>query len=328
MSDRPVEFPGYELLGEIGRGSIGTVWKARQLRMDRVVALKVMPPAAAAHPRLLARFLREARVVAKLAHENIVAGYDVGEVQGHRFFSMEYVDGQTVAAVLDRGGAMDEKRAAKVVVQVARALDHLAERRLVHRDIKPGNIVLNRRGVAKLCDLGFVRATDEPDETEQGTTIGTPNYISPEQARGAARVDSRSDIYSLGASFYHMVTGSPPFSGRTAAEIMAKHIAERLPSPLERRPELSEPIAYILERMMAKDPADRYSSPGALVRDLEEFVEGTFQIPVARMSDSSLRLLQAKEALPVAEPWDASSALPAAPAIPRIRRRRRRRRRW
>ena len=194
QDDKP-QFGGYEILKRIDRGAMGTVYKARQVSMDRIVAIKVLSKNLSRDKEFVSRFEREARATARLNHPNIILGIDVGEAEGRRYFVMEFVDGRTVGEYLKRGGAMDEKRALLIVQQIARALDHADGHHLVHRDIKPENIMVTRDGTAKLCDLGLAKATNtDSTQTEAGKSLGTPNYISPEQARGDVDVDIRSDI--------------------------------------------------------------------------------------------------------------------------------------
>ncbi|MCC6739969.1 MAG: serine/threonine protein kinase, partial [Planctomycetia bacterium] len=195
----------------------------------------------------------------------------VGESNGIHYFAMEYVDGPTVGQLLRRGGALDEKRTVQVILQTARALEHAQKHGLVHRDVKPDNIMLTRTGHAKLCDLGLAKVTrdDSPDLSEAGVSMGTPNYISPEQARGDHDVDIRSDIYSLGATFYHMVTGQVPFFSESAAVVIARHLNEPPRHPRELNPLVSEPVASVVLRMLQKDRARRYQTPSELAGDLE-----------------------------------------------------------
>ena len=209
-----LQIPGYESLGRIGQGAMGVVFKARQVSVDRLVAIKVLRDEAARDREYIERFRREARVAAKLSHNNIVGVIDAGEADGRHYFVMEYVEGTTVQDELDRGKAYDEKAALGIALAVARALEHAHERGLIHRDIKPANILLTRDGNIKLADLGLARMAADVQGTA-GVAAGTPYYISPEQARGQADVDIRTDIYSLGATLYHMVTGRVPYSGAT-----------------------------------------------------------------------------------------------------------------
>ncbi|NQT89530.1 serine/threonine protein kinase, partial [bacterium] len=226
----PKVIGGYEVLEQLGKGGMGTVFKARQVSMDRLVALKVLPPKLAEDEAYVARFVREARAAAKLTHPNIVQGYDVGEADGTHYFAMELVDGPSVKNLLDRSGTIEEKKALNIAGAVARALEEAQRHGIVHRDIKPDNIMINSRGIVKLADLGLARTTAKVDTvTLDGTAIGTPQYMSPEQVRAEPDLDTRADIYALGATLYHMVTGEFPFDGPTPAAIIAKHIADPVP---------------------------------------------------------------------------------------------------
>ncbi len=253
------EIGGYRLIEKIGAGTMGTVYKAKQISLDRVVAIKILSPHLAHKGDYAERFLREARSVARLNHPNVISGIDVGEADGVRYFVMEYASGVTVGSLLARGGAMEESRVLRVAVQIARALDHAHEAGLVHRDVKPDNILLTKDGIAKLCDLGLAK-----DRPEEGVSLGTPNYISPEQAKGLRDVDIRSDLYSFGATLYHMATGQPPFSGN-AKVVMVKHLSEKPRSPRELEPDLSEAFDSIILRLLQKEPIDRFATPKELI---------------------------------------------------------------
>lgn len=278
------QIAGYKILQKIGQGAMGSVFKAHQVSMDRIVAVKVLSPQYAQNERFVERFFREARAVAKLNHPNIIQGIDVGVSNGVHYFAMEYVDGPTVGQLLKRGGALDEKRSINIILQIARALDHAHRLGLVHRDIKPENIMLTRSGVAKLCDLGLAKLSAQGDSgrTDPGASMGTPNYISPEQARGAEEVDIRADIYSLGATFYHMVVGEVPFPSENAAIAITKHLTEEVAPPNERNPLVSRDVSYVIVRMMQKDKAKRYQTPGEVVADLEKILAGQPVAPVKR----------------------------------------------
>ena len=265
------QIQSYKILARIGHGAMGSVFKALQVSMDRVVALKVLAPKYAQNTKFVERFFREARAVAKLNHPNIIQGIDVGESNGIHYFAMEFVDGPTVGQLLRRGGALDERRCVQVILQMARALEHAQKHGLVHRDVKPDNVMLTRSGQAKLCDLGLakVQKGDTPHGTDHGVSMGTPNYISPEQARGDADVDIRSDIYSLGATFYHMAAGQVPFYSESAAVVIARHLNEPPKPPRELNPLISEAVSRIVVKMMQKDRAKRYQTPSELALDLE-----------------------------------------------------------
>ncbi len=269
------KIPGYEILTELGRGGMGTVYRAVQRSMNREVALKVLSPRHARNKDYITRFLREARLVAKLSHENIIAGIDVGEADGLYYFAMEYVEGDTVVEIIRREGAILEKKAIDIVLQIARALEHADKNGLVHRDVKPQNIIVTHKGIAKLCDLGLAKADDsEAHITHAGISIGTPHYISPEQAKGLADVDIRSDIYSLGASFYHMVVGEVPFVGSSPMVVMTKHLTEDVPFPADKNLDLSVSTGEVIYKMMEKRVEDRYQSPAELLVDLERIAQG------------------------------------------------------
>jgi serine/threonine-protein kinase len=260
------EIAGYRLIEKVGAGTMGTVYKAKQLSLDRVVAIKILSPHLARQEDYVQRFLREARAVAKLNHPNVISGIDVGEAAGVRYFVMEFASGLPVGQILARGGAMDEARVAKIAVQIAHALAHAHEAGLVHRDIKPDNILITKDGVAKLCDLGL--AKDSPEEGRR--SLGTPNYISPEQAEGIQDVDIRSDLYSFGATLYHMLTGRTPFQGAAKA-VMVKHYSED-PKPLRGiDPDLSPEIEKIVLKLMRKKPGERYQTPKELITAFEEY---------------------------------------------------------
>jgi len=267
------EIAGYKLEEKLGAGSMGTVYRARQLSLDRQVAIKILSPHLARKKDYIERFLKEARAVAKLNHPNVISGIDVGEEGGIRYFVMEYASGMTVGQLLQRGGAMDESRVLRVALQIARALEHAHEAGLVHRDVKPDNILLTKDHIAKLCDLGLAK-----DSAEQGRALGTPAYISPEQAQGSADVDIRSDLYSFGCTLYHMLTGRVPFEGN-AKVVMVKHLTEQ-PTPVATlEPDVSPTMAGIVERLMCKEPIDRFASPRELLSKLLELEKGDARGP-------------------------------------------------
>jgi hypothetical protein len=270
------ELAGFKIIGKIGGGGMGVVFKAMQVSMDRVVALKVLSPKLAANKAYIERFLREARAAAKLDHPNIVRGIDAGLDKGYYFLAMEYVDGESVSQRLQRLGRIEERDALSIVLQAAQALDHAQQAGgIIHRDIKPDNILITAAGIAKLADLGLAKSTeDDAGLTRVGATIGTPHYVSPEQARGEQNLDTRSDIYSLGATLYHMVTGSPPFSGETPSVVLSRHVNEPLVPTRQRNPNVSPSAAAIVEKMLQKDPAKRYQTPAELIEDLECALEG------------------------------------------------------
>jgi len=270
----PAQIAGYRIQAVIGRGSMGTVYRALQVSLDRVVALKVLHPSLAGNPRYARRFEREALASARLTHPHVVAALDVGQDKGLRYLAMEFVPGRNVAQILT-GGPVEERRAIGIASQVARALEHAHRNEIVHRDIKPANILVTDSGTAKLGDLGLAKHLQaDPSQTDEGAAMGTPFYVSPEQARGDRRVDIRSDIYSLGATLYHMVTGRVPFPGPNPAVVMTKHLNEPLEPPDEVNPRVTRATGQIVEKMMAKDRDQRYQSPAELLVDLQAWLEG------------------------------------------------------
>lgn len=273
-ADVPRELGGYRIIEKVGAGAMATVYKAKQLSLDRVVAMKVLNPLLSSNPDMVERFEREARAVARLNHPNVISGIDRGISGDIHYFVMEFASGTTVGKLLDRGGAIDESRVAAIATQIARALEHAHEAGLVHRDVKPDNILLTKDGIAKLCDLGLAK-----DRPEEGKSLGTPNYISPEQAKGLD-VDIRSDLYSFGVTLYHMLAGSPPFSGN-AKVVMVKHLSEQPQSLREIDSDITPEMERIVMKLMAKDPADRFQSPKHLIGELEHYVQVASQASAA-----------------------------------------------
>ncbi|MCY2945673.1 MAG: serine/threonine-protein kinase [Planctomycetota bacterium] len=269
---REQQIPGYILSEKLGSGAGGAVYRAKQVSMNREVAIKLLHGRLAKNPEYLKRFVKEAHVAARCSHNNIVQAIDVGSAGGAHYFVMELIQGKTIVDFLKGSKPIfEEKEATEIILQIAQALEHAARRSLVHRDIKPSNIMLTAEGVAKLADLGLAReATDqETIERERGLTIGTPFYIAPEQIKGKDDIDSRADIYSLGATFYHMVTGRPPFEGANVHEVIEKHLREPLIPPDHLNHKLSSGVGEVIEIMMAKECKGRYQKPEDLVIDLE-----------------------------------------------------------
>jgi eukaryotic-like serine/threonine-protein kinase len=265
------QIPGYQVMEKLGQGAMGTVYRAKQVSMNRFVALKILPPRLASSPKFLEHFTREAHTAAKLSHNNIVQAIDVGSAGTIHYFVMELVEGKTIKDELETGRVYEEKEALEIVVQIAQALQHAHRRGLIHRDIKPANILVTAEGVAKLADLGLARETDDKalSQREKGLSIGTPFYMSPEQIEGRTNVDGRADIYALGATLYHMVTGQPPFPGKRADEVMQAHLDQELTPPDHLVPDLSAGLGAVVETMMAKERRKRYQQPDQLIIDLE-----------------------------------------------------------
>jgi len=277
-STKKFEIPGYQVLERLGKGSMGVVLKARQTSVDRIVAVKILLDALAQNKEFIKRFDREAKIAAKLSHNNVVNAIDAGEVNGHHYFVMEYVEGGTIKDTLDKKEVFEEKAALNIVLAVAEALQHAHQRGLIHRDIKPENVILTKDGGVKLADLGLARLTADEKwaMSEAGMAIGTPYYISPEQVRGQVDVDIRADIYSLGATLYHMVTGQVPYDGETAAEVMRKHVDKNtfITPPDHLNTKLSSGLGVVVETMMAKNRENRYRNPDDLILDLKCLQQG------------------------------------------------------
>jgi len=264
----PLRIGAYEVVGKVGDGGLGTVYKARQLSMAREVALKVLHKKWLSDEEFKKRFLLEARLAGRLSHQNLIQVYDVGRDRGIYYFSMEFVDGETVEDMIEREGPLDTTKAIDITLQVLRAIAYIRTFDIVHRDIKPGNMMMTRKGVVKLGDFGFVKTKLDTKIATEGEVLGTPDYISPEQAMGIETIDWRSDEYSLGCSVYHMVTGKPPFEG-SGSSVMRQHIKSDLPDPRTLNPKVPDSVVQLLERMMAKDPNDRFQTPEQLFEDLE-----------------------------------------------------------
>ncbi|MBI3725281.1 serine/threonine protein kinase [bacterium] len=262
---------GYEILAELGKGAMGVVYKARHIATNRLTALKILPLKLARDSHYLERFKREAIAAMALRHENVVTAYDFGGSEEYYYLALEFVEGETLEKRLEREGRIPEVEALIAVRQVSLALEEASKRGIIHRDVKPDNIMITREGVAKLCDFGIVKLLDRDEGavTVAGTTVGTPFYIAPEQARGEDDLDTRSDIYALGITLFHLVTGSVPFTGNSQGAILVRHILEEIPDPRTFRPEITAACSEIVKRMTRKRREDRYTTPGELIADID-----------------------------------------------------------
>jgi serine/threonine protein kinase len=280
--------PGYRIIKKLGAGAMATVYLAKQVSLDRLVAIKLLPRRFSSDAKFIERFYREGRAAARFNDQHIVAAYDVGQAGDQHYFVMEFVDGETLHDRIVRSGRIPEADAIALVRQVASALEHAHAQGFIHRDIKPKNIMLSSAGTVKLADLGLARAVSDREaaEAEAGKAYGTPYYISPEQIRGRVDIGPAADIYGLGATFYHMVTGRVPFSGKTPNEVMNRHLKAELTPPDHLNPQLTAGTALVIEMMLAKDPADRYTAAGQLLEDLDEIARG--EPPVHARGHSNL----------------------------------------
>jgi serine/threonine-protein kinase len=267
---------GFRLESWIGSGAMGEVYKARQLSMDREVALKVLRADLVDDAEHVERFTNEVRLLAKLDHPNIVTAFEAGRHGQYYFLAMTFVSGYNLDECLLERGKLPEKETLKVILQVAKALDYAWNRfQMLHRDIKPSNIMIDTTGEVKLTDMGISKRVGEHDGLQTGFVLGTPYYMSPEQASGRQDLDFRADMFSLGSSLYHLVTGQFPFTGDTPTAIMLAVINGPLPDPREANPELSAECCAILKRMMAKQRDERYATWDECIRDLQHAIRGT-----------------------------------------------------
>jgi eukaryotic-like serine/threonine-protein kinase len=273
----------YKVLERLGTGGMGQVFLCEHKVMRRRVAVKVLPTAKAEDESSLERFYREARAVASLDHPNLVRAFDIDQDQALHFLVMEFIDGTNLHEIVKKGGPLSPLRACHYVYQAAFGLQYAFEcAGLVHRDIKPGNILVDRTGVVKILDMGLARFfydEEDPLTRKYDETLGTADYLAPEQALDSHCVDVRADIYSLGATFYYLLPGSPPFAEGTVAQKLMWH-QSRQPTPVRSlRPEVPVEVAAIIERMMMKEAAKRYPSPAELALALEPFVQSPIDPP-------------------------------------------------
>jgi len=274
----PPRLAHYELLERVRMGGMGGVFRAVDTRLHRTVALKVLSPALSRDPAIAERFRREAQLSAQLDHPHIARVFDVGEDQGLLYIALEFIDGRNIRDCLLAHGQFDTVSVINHATQLARALAHLASRQVVHRDIKPSNIMLTPAGQAKLVDLGLARMPTreegQADLTATGTTLGTFDYIAPEQARDPRLADGRSDIYSLGCTLYHMLTAEPPFPEGTVLQKLLQHQGDTAPDPTRKNPRVPPALAALIQRMMAKDPRERPATPEQLLAELHGVAAG------------------------------------------------------
>ena len=300
---KPIDFeiPGYQIMERVGEGGMGVVYKARQISMDRVVALKVLSEKYSANGEFIDQFIREARAAGKLNHPNVIHVHDVSKAGGRYFFSMEFIDGPSVKKLLKQSGRLPVGKCLEIIIQAAKALEFAHENGIIHRDVKPDNIMLTGEGIVKIADLGIAKSFEENDSVQvsgKRRVLGTPHYMAPEQAMGKA-LDRRADIYSLGATFYHMLTGKTPFKGTTVTELLKAHVHESLEPVQHLNPDVPDAACFVVERMMAKLPEKRYENMTRLLEDLARVQRdaGTAVIERLAPEDSTImRAVGAKEA--------------------------------
>ena len=267
------EIPGYEVLGELGRGGMGVVYHARQIGLNRLVALKMILAGSHASPSVLARFLAEAQAVARFQHPGIVQVFEVGEHDGLPFFSLEYVDGGTLARKVAKE-PQPPRYAATVAERLARAIRYAHERGIIHRDLKPANILLAKDGTPKITDFGLAKEIEgESGVTQDGQVLGTPSYMAPEQARGET-VGPLADVYALGAILYDLLTGRPPFSGSSILDTLDMVRTREPVPPSQLTAKLPRDLDTICLKCLEKETAKRYATAGDLADDLQRYLEG------------------------------------------------------
>ena len=286
----------YRLEAKLGSGGMSTVYLARDTTLDRPVAVKVMHREMSEQADQLERFRQEARAVAKLSHPNVVAVIDAGEDGGHPYIVFEYVEGETLKQRIARVGALDPQEAIAYAIEVARGLAVAHSRNMVHRDVKPQNVLIDAEGRAKLTDFGISRQLEQDGMTATGRVLGTTDYVAPEQAMGHA-ADPRSDLYSLGVVLYEMLVGQVPFHADSQVGVAMKHVNEELPDVQQRRPEVSAAAALVVERATAKDPAQRYQEVGEMIDDLSTALE----VEAARAGSTTGEATSVLDAVPPAK---------------------------
>ena len=287
----------YTITDKIGAGGMGQVYKAVHRQMARTVALKVLPKARRADPQAQARFMREVRANAQLMHPNIVTAYDVGQQEDITYLALEYVEGTSLDQRIKTRGRLDPAEAARIGEQVALALEHAREHGIVHRDIKPANILIDHQGCAKVLDMGLARIERPGADVDESTTLtrdgvvmGTLDYLAPEQALDSHRADTRADIYSLGCTLYHMLTGRVPFPAHTATEKLMKHQMRQPQDVRELAPDVPPGLAGIVAKMMAKRPSERYPTPGQVALALRSPDACAAASPLVEASDRGVHV--------------------------------------
>ena len=290
----------YVLLDRLGGGGMGVVYRALHRRMDRTVALKTLSPRAMSAPGAVARFHREVRAAARLVHPNIVTAFDAGEHEGIHYLVMEYVEGEDLGKLVQERGPLPVEEAVAYILQAAKGLAYAHSQGIIHRDVKPSNLLLDRQGVVKILDMGLARVTSwEGRQTEEltrsGQVMGTFEYMAPEQAISSHHADHRADIYSLGCTLYRLLTGEAPYQGSSAWEVILAHREDPIPSLRERRPEAPEELEWIYQRMVAKRPEDRYQSMEEVAVALELCL-GKIRSQSKKLVEEETVSLEAKEA--------------------------------
>ncbi len=280
---------GYRIIRKLGQGGMGAVYLAEQVKLQRRAAIKVLPPALSQHAPLIERFEREARALARLDHPHIVPVYDLFEHAGTLCIAMAYLEGGSVRDLLRAEGFLDEARAAAIVAGAARGLWAAAEKGIVHRDVKPDNLLLASDGTVKVADFGLVRAAGGAELTSPGTVLGTPAYMAPEQWEDARDCDHRSDLYALGCTLFQLLYSRPPFPGPQAQQFLKQHLHDPPPELAAKRPDLSPQMLKIVDRLLAKEPGKRFPSGAELAAHLEPLAAAPAALRPSRLGASGRR---------------------------------------
>ncbi len=312
----------YELSHLVARGGMAEVYRARDRLLDRPVALKILFPELSVDRSFVERFRREAQAAANLSHPSIVPVFDWGEDAGTYFIVMEFVDGRALSSILRGAGPLHPDRAAEVAADVAGALAYAHRHGVVHRDVKPGNVLITEEGVVKVTDFGIARALNtEESLTQPGAVMGTATYFSPEQAEGMG-VDARSDIYSLGVVLFEMVTGRPPFLGDTPVAVASKHVRDNPPMPRDVNPAIPPDLEAVILKCMAKSPDHRYATGDDLRFDLLRFREGRSVVatipptpPAATQAIAAAQPMGATQAMGAIQPMGTAGVTTAVPQV-------------
>jgi eukaryotic-like serine/threonine-protein kinase len=283
----------YRLESKLGSGGMSTVYLASDETLERQVAVKVLHAEISDQPDQIERFRREARAVAQLSHPNVVSVIDAGQDAGHPYIVFEYIEGETLKQRIERIGRLPLDESAAYAIEVGRGLAAAHARHLVHRDVKPQNVLIDPEGRAKVTDFGIARSLEAKGLTATGRVLGTTDYVAPEQAMGQA-IDARSDVYSLGVLLYEMLTGEVPFRAETQVGVAMKHVNEPLPDVATRRPDVSAALAAVVEAATSKDPELRYASMAAMLRDLE----GALEVEVSRAGRSTGEVTTVLDSVP------------------------------
>jgi serine/threonine protein kinase len=311
----------YRIVAHIATGGMGTVYKARDEELQRMVALKVLSPELANNPILVERFRREAIHAARLTHRNIVTLYECGQADGLHYLAMEYIEGIDLSEYIRRKGRLDPEEARRILIHACKALEHAYSQGITHRDIKPSNFLLANdegRCRVKLTDLGLARMINENDfrVTRAGTTVGTVDYMAPEQARDSSLADIRSDIYSLGCTFYQMLAGHPPFADGGIGERVYKHIAADPPDIRELNQNVSDALWTVLRRMLAKHPDDRFQTPTELIEALRSLAVPDFTSPMNDTTETDSDFDHAPPADSNVQPLETEAPEPTPQEVP------------